>query len=295
MYPKLFGIEFLNTYGLMIAIGILLALLILKVFCKRFNVSQASYDFYFMTGVVSIGAGLLGAFLFQQLYNIINAVINGDPLSSINWGGITFMGGLVMGVATFVVGTAIFGKTEYKKDFYKVANIGAMGIVLAHSLGRFGCYLAGCCYGIASDSIFAVTFPNMSYSVLPVNLWECFYLAILFSVMMVFALKYKKIDFMLIMYGFAYSVWRFIIEFYRGDYRGATVLGLSPSQWQSVLLLLVTIALTVYVYYFKKIPLYPYKAEALENANASTSENIDNNIANNVTENDENSINENND
>lgn len=270
MYPKLFGIEYFNTYGLMIAVGILVALLILKVFCKRQGVSQASYDFYFMVGIISVGAGLAGSWLFQQLYNIINAIVEGNSLSSINWGGITFMGGLVTGTATFILGSAIFGKPEYKKDFYKVGNIAAMGIVAAHSLGRFGCFLAGCCYGVKTDSIFGVRFPALSYDVLPVNLWECFYLAILFGVMMVLALKYNKTNFMLILYGYAYSVWRFVIEFFRGDYRGAFILGLSPSQWQSIFLMCITIALTVYVYYFKKIPLYPKNCDAVTDSTVAT-------------------------
>ena len=45
------------------------------------------------------------------------------------------------------------------------------------------------------------------------------------------------------------------IEFFRTDARGAMVLGLAPSQWQSVVFLIIGIALLVF-YYFKKIPFF---------------------------------------
>ena len=53
----------------------------------------------------------------------------------------------------------------------------------------------------------------------------------------------------------AYAFWRMFIEFFRTDSRGDMVLGLAPSQWQSVVFLIIGIALLVF-YYFKKIPFF---------------------------------------
>lgn len=254
MYPKLFGIEFLNTYGLMIGIGIICALGIFSFMCKRYHISEDCYNFYLYVGIVSIGMGLFGSFAFQQLYNFIDAVISGTSMS---WGGITFMGGLVTGAATFVVATILFAKPEYKAEFYKILNFAAPAVVAAHSLGRFGCFCAGCCYGVETDSIFGVVFPGHSTAVLPTNLFECIFLALLLGVMAILVFKFDKYDFLIILYGFAYSIWRFILEFYRDDYRGAFVLGLSPSQWQSIFMFIVVGVIAYFVYYKKVIPLYP--------------------------------------
>jgi prolipoprotein diacylglyceryltransferase len=55
-------------------------------------------------------------------------------------------------------------------------------------------------------------------------------------------------------YLIAYGMWRIIIEFFRTDARGAILLGLSPSQWQSFVFIAGGIALIV-IYIVLKIPL----------------------------------------
>ena len=55
------------------------------------------------------------------------------------------------------------------------------------------------------------------------------------------------------LYLVAYAIWRFIIEIFRDDPRGATVLGLEPSQWQSIVFIAIGIILTVF-YYIRKLP-----------------------------------------
>ena len=52
----------------------------------------------------------------------------------------------------------------------------------------------------------------------------------------------------------AYGIWRIIIEVFRTDYRGAEVLGLYPSQWQSIVFIILGIAVLAF-YIIKKIPL----------------------------------------
>jgi phosphatidylglycerol:prolipoprotein diacylglycerol transferase len=231
--------------------GILAAVLLFKFLTKRFKVADKPYNFYSMLGLLSIAAGLVCAFLFQQVYNLIEAAINGTKYRA---AGVTFYGGLIGGVLTFVLGTLFAAKPEVKKEFWKVANLAAPCIVLGHAFGRYGCVCAGCCYGIETSG-FGLDFPDARYHAVPTNLYEALFLTMLFAVMMVLLLVYKKTGPQLLMYGFAYSVFRFIIEFYRGDPRGQLIPGLSPSQWWSILLFIAAAALTVMICYFKKIPL----------------------------------------
>jgi phosphatidylglycerol:prolipoprotein diacylglycerol transferase len=48
-------------------------------------------------------------------------------------------------------------------------------ITVAHGFGRIGCFLAGCCYGKVTDSIFGVTFPGMTHAVYPTQLFEALF------------------------------------------------------------------------------------------------------------------------
>ena len=69
------------------------------------------------------------------------------------------------------------------------------------------------------------------------------------------------------LYLIAYGIWRIIIEIFRADERGAMVLGLAPSQWQSIIFIAGGIALLL-VYYLKKWKFYLPKS--VSNATSET-------------------------
>lgn len=252
MYPELFHIGGLTvyTYGLMIALGLIGAVLLFRWLSTKFRLSEKSFNFYSTAVIISIVLGFGFAALFQAIYDFVDS---GFSDFSFN-GGMTFMGGLIGGVGCFLLITALFAKGNIKTDFWKVANLMACSIPLAHGFGRVGCFFAGCCYGKASDSIFAVQFPHLRHTVLPTQLFEAIFLFALFAVLLLILLKYKRIDLTLLIYLGAYAVFRFIIEYFRGDYRGSFIPGISPSQFQSILMLLAAAALAVYIFRFDRVP-----------------------------------------
>ena len=244
-------------YGIMMAAGVLSAVLLFKFICKKKKVANATYDFYAFLAVVSIALGIGGAFLFQIIYRWIASGFKTFELS-----GMTFMGGLVTGVTVFVAGTALFAKGQVKRDFWTVANYAAPCLVLGHAFGRFGCFFAGCCYGLPTDGPFGIVFPDLvgwgDYAATggrayPTQLFEAVFLLVLFAVMTVLLFRFDKGPFLLV-YGYAYAVFRFSVEFIRGDERWAFLPGLTPSQFQSIVLLLAATALTVLIYYFHIVP-----------------------------------------
>ncbi len=254
MYPSLFGVEFLDMFYILVIVGIFAAVLLFKFLCAKFKIADKPYNFYSTVALISIAVGLVCAFLFQQMYNYIDYLVNKKPFK---WEGITFFGGLIGGAATFILLTLFKGSREVKNEFWTIANLAAPCIVLGHMFGRFGCFCAGCCYGTESEhGIHFHTHGVRAPKVIPTNLYEALFLLALFGVLMLLLFKFKKQNILLIIYGFAYAVFRFIIEYYRGDERGTFIPGLSPSQFQSIVLLAVVAALAVYVLYFKKRPFY---------------------------------------
>lgn len=248
MYPKLFGIQFLNTYGLMIALGLIVCYVLLDYLFKKNNIDEKFTLFVEVNGVVSILIGFGCAALFQALYEFIENPAGGFKIS----GGITFMGGLIGGVATFLIIYFIFRK-KFTNRLMDVLTLIPPCIVVAHAFGRIGCFLAGCCYGKPTDSFWGVQFPNLVEKVFPTNLYEAIFLFILFAVLMV--LLYKiKFKYNLPFYCICYGVFRFFIEYLRGDARGEFVAGVSPSQFWSIIMVVVGIILWVALYYvYKKI------------------------------------------
>lgn len=247
MHQHLFGIEWLESYLVMMFIGFIIAIYILRKYSIKMGIPYKTFNFYLKLSIVSIVLGLVFAFAFQQIYNFIDDMQNNRAYTP---RGLTFMGGLVGGTVTFLLGVKIFGKAEEKRHFFRVVSIAALAISFAHFFGRVGCTLAGCCYGVATDSWIGIQFVTTTTKVIPTQLIEAIFLLLL-SVVLVILLEKKKWQYNIFIYGLSYAVFRFIIEFYRGDARGTLLPLLSPSQWQ-VLIMFGVVSILLYTYIKKK-------------------------------------------
>jgi phosphatidylglycerol:prolipoprotein diacylglycerol transferase len=141
-----------------------------------------------------------------------------------------FYGALIGGV----LGVMICARRK-KLPFLAYIDLFAPSLVLAHAFGRIGCFMAGCCYGCPTDGFLGVVYPANSAApagvpLLPTQLFESAFLFIL-TIVLVWILKKRRTfgtvtGWYLVLYG----VWRFVIEFYRSDDRGAVGM-LSTSQF----------------------------------------------------------------
>ena len=171
----IFGI--FHLYGIMIAVGILCCFLLLFFYGKKRKIDSKFIDFVFYNAIASIVVGFGAAALFQATYNYIENPKAGFDLG----GGITFIGGLIGGVACFLIIYAIFRK-RYKTKLYEVLSMTPCAILIAHAFGRVGCFFAGCCYGKETDSFLGVQFPDLPHPVHATQLYEAAFLFILFAI-----------------------------------------------------------------------------------------------------------------
>ena len=112
----------------------------------------------------------------------------------------------------------------------------------AHAMGRFGCLMAGCCYGKETSSALGIYMINIDKKVIPTQLYEALFLIIL-SVLLILLL-FKSIIWTMPVYMAAYGTWRFLIEFLRDDFRGTSFIPfLTPSQTVSLFLIMGAIIL----------------------------------------------------
>ena len=112
-------------------------------------------------------------------------------------------------------------------------------VALAQGFGRIGCFLAGCCYGVETDSAFSVTFHDSAYAPNGVALFPSQLVSsgldfIHFAVLCVIAKKNKTPGRIGALYLIFYSIGRFCIEFFRGDLLRGSVGTLSTSQFISI-------------------------------------------------------------
>jgi phosphatidylglycerol:prolipoprotein diacylglycerol transferase len=102
--------------------------------------------------------------------------------------------------------------------------------------------MAGCCHGKVVDAWYAVYMPSIGAKAVPLQLYEALFLFALFGF---FTFRvFTKRSCNLPLYMSLYGVWRFVIEYFRTDDRGSTLVDfLSPSQFIAVLMVLGSIAL----------------------------------------------------
>ena len=271
MYPdKILGL--FHLYGLMIGVGILACFSILYLYGKKEKVQESFMDFVFYNTIVAIALGFGAAALFQATYSYIENPEAGFDLG----GGITFIGGLIGGVVSFLVGYAIFRK-RFKARLVDIISFIPCCILIAHAFGRVGCLFAGCCHGEKTTAWYGIFMHTVKFGyakVVPTQLFEALFLFALFAICFILVWK-KKFKHNMSLYLIAYGIFRFLLEFLRADDRGQLVSIISPSQFWSLLMIVAGIA----VYFLLE---WLYKKRAAELAAAGES------IASDVTEKTEN-------
>ena len=220
MYPILLdlGRVKLYTYGLFLALGFITAIWFTKRNARFYGISDRTVSDIFFIILVSAIAGA------RLLYVVINFdAYKGNLLDIFRiWeGGLVFFGGFLFATLAAVV----FVKIR-KMDIWKTADILAPGLALGHAVGRFGCLFAGCCYGKTCDLPFAISFSHpqslapQNVLLHPTQLYMVISNFILFLVLLAIQ-KRKRFDGMVFLsYVMLYSVFRAVIEYFRGDFRG---------------------------------------------------------------------------
>lgn len=99
-----------------------------------------------------IFAAVIGGILGGKIYY---AILTHDAGSLISRSGLVFWGGLIGGIV------AVLGVAARKKlSLLRVADVGAISIAAAYSIGRTGCWAVGDDYGRPWNGPWAVSFPN---------------------------------------------------------------------------------------------------------------------------------------
>ncbi len=228
MLPKIW---IFDSYVVMISLGVIATLLLFVSFMKKSQVSKRITDTLAINGIVAIIVGIFFAMLFQSIYDYLE-----HPLDGFSFGTrMTFFGGLVGGIFSFLIGFWLFLRKTGGALFSLILLIAPACISLAHAFGRIGCFLAGCCYGIETTSWMGVQFPHLPHPVFPTQLYEAVFLFGLsgFLSWMAFQKNKKSMG----IYALSYGIFRFFIEYLRGDDRGTFVGKLSPSQTWSLALI----------------------------------------------------------
>jgi phosphatidylglycerol:prolipoprotein diacylglycerol transferase len=153
------------------------------------------------------------------------------------FGGMVFYGGLFGALAALPLYAKVI-----KRDIPTIAGFLVPVLPLAHGIMRVGCFLAGCCYGIEHATL-GIAFANSpaapnNIPLLPVQLYEAAANFAIFAILWLYSAKPRNPAVLLAIYGLAYAPVRFALEFLRGDAARGQLMGLSTSQFISILIVI---------------------------------------------------------
>jgi phosphatidylglycerol:prolipoprotein diacylglycerol transferase len=228
-------------YGIMVALAVVTVVAWTLVAARRDP--RLSSDIILNAALAGIPAGIIGARLLHVIdywsyfSHHLNEIVGGEGLA---------IYGAVLGAA---LGIWIYSRFR-KISFGHLADVIAPGIILAQAIGRVGCTLNGCCYGVETDIFCAVVYTNpeshgpIGIPVHPTQTYEIIYNLIVFGVLLALRKRFRPDGSLFMIYLSLYSIWRIGIDFIR---EGTPFLfGLHEAQVISIIILIITITLMVW-------------------------------------------------
>jgi phosphatidylglycerol:prolipoprotein diacylglycerol transferase len=211
---------FLPTYGVLFAAGALAAWYWFVARASRLDLPREPV---FNLAFYTLLAGLVGAKLTLILvdlpYYLAHPV---EILGTIRSAGV-LMGGVVAGAGAFW----LYARRQ-KLPVVELGDAIAAPLALAQGVGRLGCFMAGCCYGVVSDAWCAIRVTSvaaheqtgvpLNTPLAPVQLVESafdFVLAVVLTI--AWRRRPRPAGTVLWLYFVFYGAGRAIIEHWRGD------------------------------------------------------------------------------
>ena len=241
MYPTLLTLGPLNihTYGLFIAIGFIIGLLV----AMHIGKSEGFHSGQVLDmGFIVILCAIIGSRLAYVLLNISYYVKHPLDIFKMWQGGLVFSGGMVA-----VALAMIWYLKRRHLPFWKVGDLFAPAIAIGQGIGRMGCFMAGCCYGKPTGMPWGMIFTDpgtlapRNIPLHPTQLYAALSGILIFAVLMVLRAKRKFEGQVFLWFLILHSTSRLLMERLRGDDRGL-IPGTEMSVTQLIALLILMAA-----------------------------------------------------
>ncbi|MFY0688365.1 MAG: prolipoprotein diacylglyceryl transferase [Cyclobacteriaceae bacterium] len=246
MHPKFFSIAGIDIhgYGFMIMVGALCGYYYVSGQAKKeLNIpAEKIQNLAVLIILMAVVGGKLLFYLEDPKYYF-------NPPSNMfkNFRqGFVFYGSLI-----FVLPAAIWYFRKEKWPLWEFLDILAIAGPIIHIFGRMGCLMAGCCYGLPTDSFLGITFTDPHTqarpAATPLHPTQLYEIALIGTILVVLWMlkRYDRFKHRLIfVYVMLYAAGRSVTEMFRGDLRRGFIIEdvLSHSQFISILLICVCIA-----------------------------------------------------
>lgn len=138
-------------YGMVIALGMVLAFIFIMHEAKRVGYKQDDFMDLFIFGIIF---GVIGARIYYVIFSWDNYKNDLLQIFNIRGGGLAIYGGIIGGTITVIVMCHI-----KKLNFWKCADVIVFGVLIGQIFGRWGNFFNREAFGKYTDSLFAMRIP----------------------------------------------------------------------------------------------------------------------------------------
>lgn len=199
VYPILFqkGSITIYTYGVFIALALVFTRLSIHLYAYQQERDIVDFLNRHLFGILI--SSIVGARLFFVFEHL--SLFTNNPISiiMIQQGGLSFFGGLL-----FAFFYLLISSSRHSFSFLQVMDLLLPSLSLGQSIGRIGCYFAGCCAG--------------SIEFMPIQLLSSLCHFVIFLLLLLIRYRFKPSQFVGLSCGsylLLHGLFRFFISFYR--------------------------------------------------------------------------------
>ena len=202
-------------YGIIITLSLIIGIIYDYIYLKRNKIDKRDI---FLFLIMIIPCTLFGGIA-------ISKIIDGNGLSS------------YAAALSLLICTYIYERVNPHNDIFIKVSI--LSFPLMYSIGKIGCFLAGCCYGIPYEGIFSVTYTNgLNIPLFPIQIVESILFMILFIILNKLSNKKNIISISLISCG----ILKFLLDYLRYSHINSYI---THNQLLSIIVIIVTIIYTI--------------------------------------------------
>ena len=225
----------IRWYGIMVVLAIVAIIAISLVEAKRVGVSPEH--------IYNMAAwAIIGGVVFSRVVHVIDKwdYYIANPRQIITFEGLAVYGA-VIGILIAVLAYCLVKRLS----FWQLADIVAPGSLVGMAIGRIGCLINGCCYGLMTSVPWAVVYTNPgSYAPLgtplhPAPIYHIIWNLAAFAVIWLLRRRLKPVGSLILLYLALYAIGDLGIRFLR---EGEPFLfGMQQAQLIGILVLLITV------------------------------------------------------
>ena len=235
--PVAFSIGFFEVrwYGIMVVLAIVAVIVISLLEAKRIGLAE---DHIYSAGLWAIVGGIIVSRLFHVIDKWDYYIAN--PGQILRFEGLTVYGAVLGALLAVLIYCWV-----KKLSFWQIGDVVAPGAILGQAIGRIGCLLNGCCYGIPTSLPWGVVYTNpgsycpLGESVQPTQIYHLIWNLIGFGILWSLRRRLKPQGSLLLLYLALYAVGDLSIRFVRAG--EPFLFGMQQAQLIGIVVLVVTV------------------------------------------------------